>query len=341
MVDRDTLVEDLKTFAEKCGGSPTYIEMDNKGPWSASTYEKYFDSWNKALDEANLNKNQVKDVPNDQLISDLISFSEKIGEVPTMDEMDERGPWNSITYIRRFGSWNEALEVAKLGINFEKNVDKERLRSDLVEFAEGIDGVPTRDDMLEDGPWSTEPYVRVFGSWNSALRAVGLDPNSERDVSKSRLIDDLYKFSEKIGCVPSVSQMDQIGPRYVGVYVDRFGSWNNALRAAGLEPTVEYPIDAEWDEDIDDYYGGSWPKMREQALDRDGSECRVCGGDGLVHVHHIKPRRSFEEPDDSNTMDNLITLCTACHGTFERRWMECDHTQFESKAKSYLEQKSN
>lgn len=71
-------------------------------------------------------------------------------------------------------------------------------------------------------------------------------------------------------------------------------------------------------------YGPNWEKQRQEALARDGYRCRTCGaearpGQGL-HVHHIRPFREFgytpggnESYVQANRLNNLVTLCPACH----------------------------
>ena len=71
-------------------------------------------------------------------------------------------------------------------------------------------------------------------------------------------------------------------------------------------------------------YGPSWPRARQAAMARDQQLCRQCGaqeGERKSHdVHHIRPFRDFgyvsgENRNDrlANHIDNLITLCSACH----------------------------
>jgi DEAD/DEAH box helicase domain-containing protein len=71
-------------------------------------------------------------------------------------------------------------------------------------------------------------------------------------------------------------------------------------------------------------YGPSWPAASRAARARDGGRCRQCGAperEGRVHdVHHLRPFREFgyvagENRHDvqANALDNLITLCAACH----------------------------
>jgi 5-methylcytosine-specific restriction endonuclease McrA len=39
--------------------------------------------------------------------------------------------------------------------------------------------------------------------------------------------------------------------------------------------------------------------------------------DTELHVHHIIPLREFDEPEEANTLSNLVTVCTSCHGEVE------------------------
>ena len=54
--------------------------------------------------------------------------------------------------------------------------------------------------------------------------------------------------------------------------------------------------------------------LRNQVLERDGWRCQFCGTLNQLEVHHIKSRRSLGD----DTLQNLITLCAKCHGTFHR-----------------------
>ena len=75
-------------------------------------------------------------------------------------------------------------------------------------------------------------------------------------------------------------------------------------------------------------YGPEWSKARRAALVRDEHRCRQCGApvrEGRSHdVHHIRPFRDYgylpgENRNDreANRLDNLITLCPACHSRSE------------------------
>ncbi|HEY4689507.1 MAG TPA: DEAD/DEAH box helicase [Anaerolineae bacterium] len=87
-------------------------------------------------------------------------------------------------------------------------------------------------------------------------------------------------------------------------------------------------------------YGPNWETQRDLARQRDGHRCRQCGaasprpspagktsaGEGVRQhdVHHIRPFREFgyvrgqnENYKTANALENLITLCPACHRRVE------------------------
>jgi len=58
----------------------------------------------------------------------------------------------------------------------------------------------------------------------------------------------------------------------------------------------------------------AYRKLWLQVLERDGWRCQVCGVLTGLQVHHIKPRSSLGDDDETN----LITLCASCHRNCHR-----------------------
>ena len=50
--------------------------------------------------------------------------------------------------------------------------------------------------------------------------------------------------------------------------------------------------------------------LHNQVLERDGWRCQECGSLKNLQVHHLQPRSQLGD----DTMTNLITLCSRCHG---------------------------
>jgi DEAD/DEAH box helicase domain-containing protein len=74
-----------------------------------------------------------------------------------------------------------------------------------------------------------------------------------------------------------------------------------------------------WRGDPNDY-GPGWAAARRAVRARDGYRCAVCGapeGERQHEVHHRTPFRLFASPAEANRIENLITLCPACHRRVE------------------------
>jgi ribosomal protein L31 len=71
------------------------------------------------------------------------------------------------------------------------------------------------------------------------------------------------------------------------------------------------------------HYGPGFSETKKSEVrERDGHECQDCGmsqeahidaHDEKLHVHHIRPAREFDNPEERNAKENLITLCRGCH----------------------------
>lgn len=73
-----------------------------------------------------------------------------------------------------------------------------------------------------------------------------------------------------------------------------------------------------WGGGWDETRNRNWKAARRKTLRRDNHRCRNCGTSSEElgcepDVHHIKPIREYDDPTEAHMMDNLITLCRACH----------------------------
>lgn len=90
----------------------------------------------------------------------------------------------------------------------------------------------------------------------------------------------------------------------VGCWLGLTDTLVDTLRQSGL-----------WNNDPNKY-GPHWEKIRDQVRARDHYRCQVCGAQESEHPHHVHhkiPFRSFVNADQANQLENLITLCPACH----------------------------
>ena len=70
-------------------------------------------------------------------------------------------------------------------------------------------------------------------------------------------------------------------------------------------------------------HGNFWNHIRILVYERDKC-CRGCDaitspGGRRLDVHHIDPRRNYENQNDANIITNLVALCAPCHTRLEMR----------------------
>jgi 5-methylcytosine-specific restriction endonuclease McrA len=66
-------------------------------------------------------------------------------------------------------------------------------------------------------------------------------------------------------------------------------------------------------------YGPNWGEQSRKCLERDGYRCQRCGRTAQLQVAHRVDRGTFafEAYEQANVLENLITLCTPCHISFD------------------------
>lgn len=109
---KEELITELKRLADSDDHSPSKRDMLESGSFSPNTYKSKFGSWNAALEAAGFSpRTQGQQITDDALRSELKTVTEQLGQKPTTTDMSEKGAYSPGTYIRRFGSWEEALET--------------------------------------------------------------------------------------------------------------------------------------------------------------------------------------------------------------------------------------
>jgi hypothetical protein len=336
-ITNEELLEELSKVADEFGCAPKKRHMkEAEDTFSVSTYNRRFGSWNEALAEIGYDPNKEYAIPDSDLIAELQQITDEFGRPPKYEEMEEReDAYHPETYASSFGTFNEAKRAAGLERQNIKNVSEEFMLEKLEMIKEDLGRDPKYDDLF-DYPTVPCPYTyeQRFGTFNDAKREAGMEVTVESRVSREDLKAELNRVKNEFGRTPSVNEFREMDGVYgVTTYARKFGSWIEALEAAGIDPidwSGENHPAYKGGTDGYLYYGPEWPRQRKKALERDGYECVDCGmtnedhnskyGNNL-HVHHRKPLRDYIDSEEStrrnaNELDNLITLCHKCH----RKW---------------------
>lgn len=261
---------------------------------------------------------------------DLRIFAKSLGRTPTKKDMVGSGPWDHTVYQDVYGSWNAALENAGLELNHVVNVPDDELLAEIARVADVLGHPPTYDEMVAHGQFDASTYENRFGTWATALEKTGFGPSKVSTVTTQELIDDIHRVAKRLERAPRCHEMTIYGRHGAGSYYNHFKTWNGALTIAGFE-TYETPCGV----DHPNWNGGTFPygpgwndAKKEQIRERDGRECQSCGRSEEEHielydkkhtVHHIQKARNFDDPEQRNHPDNLITLCETgeCHHKWE------------------------
>lgn len=251
-VDPEEMLAELNRLGGELGRTPRQVDMAKEGRFSPSTYQDQFGSWNNALREAGLQPTKRQGIDEDDLLSELNRLSNELGRSPTTGDMDELGEFSTPPYFDRFGSWYAALEAAGLEapLRFE-DVSRDQLISEVHRLAQLRNEAPQIFDVRDHSPYRPRWFYREFGSWQATLEAAGFKPNRFTDVSDAELLAEIERLADGSDEGPTRAEMDNDGRFPASHIARRFGSWNEAIREAGLEPAKRTQIT---DEELEDEF---------------------------------------------------------------------------------------
>lgn len=288
--------------------------------------EECGDSFNTPPKFAAHKRGHQQEISEGDLVEELRRLTQELGKPPGRRDMDNLGEYASSTYSGHFGSWNGALERAGVGINEEGTNSEDALLKEICQLEEKLGRPPTSKDMKSGGKHCPKSYAQQFGSWNKALEAAGFDIHSTYDNSREELEKNLRIVADKIGRAPTTNEFQEFGEYGYPCYFSRYGSWEEALKSAGLDPTTrEFQIPEGTDE-----YGPGWTDAKKKTVrERDGFICQDPGCEMTqqqhkaaygksLHVHHLRRPDAFERREKANVKDNLVTFCCVCHTKWEQ-----------------------
>jgi len=114
---------------------------------------------------------------------------------------------------------------------------QEELIADLQDIAAKLGEPPTSTD-IRNGDYDTASvptYRKYFDTWNDALRAAGFQIHQEQEADPKALLTDLERVADDLGRPPSRDEYEEHGAFTGPCFRNHFGSWNNAMEAAGFD----------------------------------------------------------------------------------------------------------
>jgi len=243
---RQELLTELTRLAEDLDRVPTFQDMDEHGEYSGALYHVRFDSWNNALNEAELDPSDRK-ITNEDLIEELSRLNDTLDTVPTMTDMEKHGEYSKALYYKRFGSWANALEAANLDTShldnpLDETERKQNLLDDLVALAEDLGRVPTQKEIREHTSHSHNTYYDHWDGIQAALEASDTDLDEidtsrntiPRSIETEDLLEELQRLAAEVERPPKWIDIRKHGKYSDTPYRSRFDSLEDAYREAGI-----------------------------------------------------------------------------------------------------------
>ena len=236
-VSRADMISEIQRLADELGKPPAVHQMRDQGKLSVTTISREFGTWSAALEHAGYEPNKEMGVSKKKLTEELTRLRDELGRPPKAQEMSRRGAYSIGTFERRFGSWNTALERAGFDLHNRANIPRDELLDELTRVSDALDRTPTSMDMESSGRFGHATYSSTFGSWNEAIREANLSVNVRSNIPETELLDEMKSLRDELGRAPKRREMDRQGQFDSSTYSYRFGTWNDALRAANIDPS--------------------------------------------------------------------------------------------------------
>jgi len=215
--------------------------------------------------------------------------------------------------------------MTKDDFKFDINAKKVRFPDkDLIESLEAYARLKNNEyfSTTEYDEWNgkiahSETFVNRFGSWNKALRIIGIEGGRERKYTTEELIENLENIWKEIKFPPGKRQLAKYGKKISEQpYKRNWGSVKSACEQIALfhdgkitkEQLLLKSNTKSWRKTIP-------LNIRWEVLKRDTYACRKCGrspGKGKtteLEIDHIIPVAKHGTIDASN----LQTLCRECN----------------------------
>lgn len=249
---KQEVIEEFKNVCNKLGYVPTLSDfVSNSNIVNKDFVRKLFCSYESLIFESDEESSKCSSKYKEEfLISEIKRFVDEYGRVPKQVDFDGlKGYPSRKTFSNHFGNFKSALVAAGYDYIYKnqfydmtKNERMNCVINEITKLYEQLKHIPT----LQELEYSTSGLItrtsirKDFGSYSSALESAKLvNPNNKIN---GRYTDEFLKrefnrFVMENGRIPQLHEFNANGYPSFYCYQSRFGSWNNAVKFYGYEPT--------------------------------------------------------------------------------------------------------
>jgi hypothetical protein len=241
-------------------------ELSKKSPGAYQTARS--EGWLPSIYKAASLRNKTFQDPK-QMVLAIKKWARDNGRSPTLRELESvPGLPSPKTIYKYFGSYERALALAGLQPNRVFLRDRVQMISEIKRVAKKIKSTPSEKAFLKHTILnkSVSAYRRMFGSWNQAIEAAGLEIKQVRIFNdKKFLIAQMKGLYKKLGHPPTAMDIyfDPDAPSR-RAYVREFGSFDRALKAAGI-PEYDISVWRRWQTLCEDIAEHMYGKIERQS----------------------------------------------------------------------------
>lgn len=196
----------------------------------------------------------------DDIKRDLEALYRVLDSPPTSTDAAEKGKFNIRLYYSlldgnpdtssqstQLSGWEAILEQAGIETDdkytYSAVYSDSELKCELADVAALTDrnGNITPTIVQEESDIAYATFTNRFGEWPAPLveadiisDADAYDPAHKYPIEEAELEAELQQMRDKLGRPPYLPEMDQRGAYSSETYLDRYGSWEDAVDAAGL-----------------------------------------------------------------------------------------------------------
>ena len=181
-------------------------------------------------------------ITDEELLTELKRVASELNKTAvSREENDERGKYGTTTYIRRFGSWFNALEKAGLEkTRTPMNLPEEDLFQNLEEIWIKLGRQPRYAEVQKPlSKYHVGTYENHFGTWRKALEAFVAFVNNEERASSEEAI-------KSVEVEPTTLHKTKRGInwrlRFIVMRRDNF-KCKNCGRSPATDPTIILHVD--------------------------------------------------------------------------------------------------